>query len=408
MSKTFRSHTFLTSLRSAATVATFTILTHLASGQTWSIGAPFPSEARDDGASFVIGDAAYCGTGVLSWGGTTIDFYRFLFDAQTWTQVASMPDGADRQYACGFSNGLRGYIFGGFRGGAFLNDFWSYNPSTDSWTELSPLPADPRSGATSFVIGQSAYVVGGKNTSAASLSEVWRYDMTAEVWQQMGDLPFSSWRAAGAAINGKGYLAFGVDTDLNFSDELWSYDPVSDNWSQLASLPEGPRNYAALYTLGSDLLAFAGFSPPSTFYNDAWRFNVADNIWEASAVLPADGRRGGMTFQSDAAAYYTSGLLFGGIRTNETWALSLPAAVAERKPEAFKLSPNPTNQYVQWSSSLSVNGTARIYSAQGILVGERLLSPSKNQLDVSNLTPGYYFVTLPSTEAVKLGRFVKY
>src|SRR5690554_3393826 len=117
----------------------FFLCAHL-NAQTWYQVDDFPGTERDDGVSFVINDIAYCGTGYKSGWTETNDFYALNMQNDTWTEIASLPSGKERQYASGFSSTTHGFVFGGLQNANYLNDLWSYDPATDQWTERSPLP----------------------------------------------------------------------------------------------------------------------------------------------------------------------------------------------------------------------------------------------------------------------------
>ena len=96
--------------------------------QTWKQSIDFPSTERDDGVVFVIGNNAYCGTGLKSGWITSSDFYSFDMNSESWTTIKNLPKDKKRQYAIGFSSLNYGYVFGGVNGGDFLNDIWQYDP----------------------------------------------------------------------------------------------------------------------------------------------------------------------------------------------------------------------------------------------------------------------------------------
>src|SRR4051812_24997452 len=96
--------------------------------QSWTQLPNFPGLERDDGIAFVIGNKAYCGTGLQVGWGLTKDIYEFDLTTETWTTGVSMPNGAERQYACGFTDGTDGFVFGGEASGSDLNDLWMYSP----------------------------------------------------------------------------------------------------------------------------------------------------------------------------------------------------------------------------------------------------------------------------------------
>ncbi len=377
--------------------------------QIWSPRADYPGSARDDGSGFVIGAFGYCGTGFEVGFNTTADFYRFSFDSQDWQQVSSLPTGQDRQYAAGFTDGVSGYLFGGIRGGVFLNDLWKYDPAADDWTELAPMPGAPRSGSACFVIDGYAYIIGGKNATADALSELWRFDLTDQTWEALQPIPAPIWRASAKAVDGTGYLAFGIDSDLNYSNALWQYDPTADEWSALPSLPAAGRYNAALYNSGADLITFGGFLSNDVFLAETWRYSIDLNQWDATIPLPAAGRRGGMAFQDENTLYYTCGLTTGFARTRETWGFDLPTSVEEIEQTTFKISPNPATQFIHWQiAENAAPARLRIYSLQGTLQLELIARRGKDKIDISKLEAGLYIVVWESEDGAGTVKFVKH
>jgi N-acetylneuraminic acid mutarotase len=98
-----------------------------------------------------------------------------------WSTRTSLPD-STRGYGVGFSIGNYGYVGlgGGQRthGWEYFNDFWQFDPSTDTWTRKADFPGNARICATTFVIGNNAYVVCGaeNNTGSDMVSECWKYN----------------------------------------------------------------------------------------------------------------------------------------------------------------------------------------------------------------------------------------
>ena len=162
-----------------------------ASAQPWQQIADYPAAARDDAAGFTIATQVYIGTGLTSWFAPTRDFRVFNTFNETWDSIKSMPQGQERQYACGFSSATKGYIFGGTDGTQRLNDLWEFDPLQNLWTQKTSLRALGRSGASCFVLGSTAYIIGGLPDSTTPTNEVWSYDISADSWLQKNNLPAS-------------------------------------------------------------------------------------------------------------------------------------------------------------------------------------------------------------------------
>src|SRR5687768_15980369 len=143
-------------------VLLFILFTQLARGQTWQQTSDFPGVERDDAVSFVIGEKAFCGTGLKTGWVACNDFYVLDMINNSWDTIASMPLGTERQYACSFSSNNRGFVFGGINGATYYNDLWMYDPAMNNWQSKTALPASGRAGAGCFVINDTCYVAGGR------------------------------------------------------------------------------------------------------------------------------------------------------------------------------------------------------------------------------------------------------
>ncbi|MCL1941949.1 MAG: hypothetical protein FWF54_00120 [Candidatus Azobacteroides sp.] len=77
--------------------------------RTWTRIADFPGTARYGATAFSIGNAGYVGTGSDRDGSPTGDFYKY--ENGQWTQIASIPNNTEKEYATSFSIDGYGYIF---------------------------------------------------------------------------------------------------------------------------------------------------------------------------------------------------------------------------------------------------------------------------------------------------------
>jgi N-acetylneuraminic acid mutarotase len=146
---------------------------------TWSQKADFPSgQSRAAAVAFTIGNYAYMGTGATETVSATKDFYRYDPSLDTWTQIADF-GGSPRREAVAFTINDRGYVGTGVKNdGAnvtLYKDFWEYNPSTDSWTQVADLPINARCVAATFSIGNKGFVGTGGDGSGISYHDFWQY-----------------------------------------------------------------------------------------------------------------------------------------------------------------------------------------------------------------------------------------
>jgi len=136
----------------------------------------------------------------LSW---LNDFWSWDQLTDTWTQMANFP-GAARREASAFSIGNMGYMGMGSGIGAYFTDFYQYNPATNTWLQKAPYSGGPREEATQFSIGAFGYVGTGYNGATAGVmtNDFWEYhpedsttglqNLTTEFVQlQIGPNPFN-------------------------------------------------------------------------------------------------------------------------------------------------------------------------------------------------------------------------
>lgn len=362
--------------------------------QVWAQLTDFPGLQRDDGVAFVINNKAYCGSGLQVGWVLAGDFYSFDLATETWTAVASLPVGEERQYACGFTDGTNGFVFGGESGGTDLNDLWMYSPATNSWTAKTPKPGNGVRGASFFVIGTVAYLVGGAFTTNDAINEVWAYDMLANTWTQKNNLPITNWRGSGAAANGKGYLLYGMNSLYAYSRYLYEYDPLLDNWTYKSTFagPGTGKVYANMQAINNDLVVFAGKDSLNACNNQLWTYNLISNSWLSVSTLTATLRKGGMGFTNGGTYYYTCGISQADVRLKETWKTAVSVGIKEfEKKEQILIYPNPASDFVTvlLSKSILKIETFKIIGMKGEVVLEGLLN-DEYKIDVSTLNPGLY------------------
>jgi N-acetylneuraminic acid mutarotase len=379
-------------------VLLFTLLIskHTSIAQTWLQLNDFPSTERDDGASFTIGTISYCGTGLTPWFSTTTDFYSFNSNTEVWSPIAALPNGMERQYASGFSDGQYGYIFGGTSGNNYFNDLWQYNPSNNSWQSKTPMPAQGRMGASVFVINDTAYVISGKSSNQNSINEMWAYSFTGNNWINKGPLPFGGrWRASTTSVNGLGYLIFGKDSTNYYHNELYQFNPLNNSWSLLNNFPLPGRTYSVMQNLDDDLLIFGGIDSLGNSYNDLWSFDLDALQWNELAQLPASPRRGGMGFTGQYAFYYTCGINQNNSRLKETWKIDYATLLKhETLVKNILVYPNPfkdllTIELPEKAQSIEI----QLINTMGEIIYTANISSNTN-LSMQHLPNGIYFLKM--------------
>lgn len=133
----------------------------------WSELVGFGGDKRRDGTSFIINDKVYVGTGITN-GLYNDDFWEFDPQTEVWTRKRDLDYNDDysvmRSNAVGFTINNYGYIVSGYNSGA-LTTAWEYNPTDDTWEEITGIEATARQDAVSFSTGSRGYVLLGRTGS---------------------------------------------------------------------------------------------------------------------------------------------------------------------------------------------------------------------------------------------------
>jgi PKD repeat protein len=233
----------------------------------WTRRQDIPGTPRQMPFAFVIGNNAYLGGGGYSLGYHT-DFYEWDEVNLVWIARAPIP-GNGRTEATAFSSNGKGYMVGGFISPGLVNtsDVFEYNPTLNQWTIKNNYPSII-SLPFSFNIGNKGFVGGGNNGSGY-VNAFYEYDQTNDTW-----IPRASFgggirgvTAAHFGIGNYGYVSCGSGSSLN--NDLWEYNP---------SAPSVTANFSN--TNNGQTFNFTNTSTNGVTYS--WDFGDGSNSTSAS------------------------------------------------------------------------------------------------------------------------------
>lgn len=235
-------------------------------------------------AAFAIDDIGYVGTGRTSASGNTLvqDFFKYEPTTNTWTQLTDFP-GTARRGGVGFSIGNYGYM--GI--GSDASDMYRYNPANNQWVQIASVPGGNRMSAVAFSIGNSGYVGTGELSSTGMAStDFYKYDPPTNSWTPIADVgidpflgPIPRMEAAAFAVNGRGYVLTGDDysSGNNFKD-MWEYVPATNTWSQIEDFEGTARRFLSATALNG--FGYVGLGTNGTNFKDFWRFDATLSLIE--------------------------------------------------------------------------------------------------------------------------------
>lgn len=167
------------------------------------------------------------------------------------------------------------------------NDWWRYDPATDSWERLTDFPGKPRNLAFSFVINDKIYVGGGDSLLwRPYYRDVYVYDPSTDTWQGVASLPYALSGAPGTSDGTYGYVFGGMNEWGELQNVILRYDPNQDRWDTLTTLAgEGRWGPFLVYHQGY-LYAGTGRTSSGEYLPDVYRFNLSTAQWERIADYP--------------------------------------------------------------------------------------------------------------------------
>jgi N-acetylneuraminic acid mutarotase len=248
----------------------------------WQTKASFPGIPRERAVAFSIDGKGYIGTGYnrdqekeeLN------DFWSYDPATDTWTQLHDF-GGTARYNAVAFSIGEKGYVGTGNDGANWNGDFWQYNPSDDSWQEIISYPGQKREEATAFVLDNKAYIMTGRNNGVTDL-DFFQFDPASKTWTKLTPTDDTDYYASfGSAarrynavsftLNGYAYIATGINSTGTADNTIYQYDPSTQEWTAMQSFEGSSRSQAVAFVLDSRIFVGTGQSGSSR-YDDIWEF----------------------------------------------------------------------------------------------------------------------------------------
>jgi N-acetylneuraminic acid mutarotase len=268
MSRVFQRATTLVAGTIASLVLVTTALAQMPPSP-WKKGAPFPEPDEELYGVAVNGKLYVMG----GWDDGKAGGVNYEYDPATdkWTKKQPMPRPAHHA-ALAAANG-KIYVMGGFvpavdtalpLGAAWqpIANAWQYDPATDSWKSLAPLPTK-RGSAVAVEVGGKIYTIGGATTMEGPVTDDSRgrlgeskkddqffsafgparvlsvnevYDPTTNRWESRSPMSVPRNHAFAGAVNGKVYVIGGrtgqafILTATN-TDVVEEYNPLSDTWN---------------------------------------------------------------------------------------------------------------------------------------------------------------------------------
>lgn len=197
----------------------------------------------------------------------------------SWVSAKVMNTGVSSAASAVFDGKI--HVFSGTTSSQLIPTHQAYNPQTDIWSILDPLPV-ARFNFQACAVSGKIYVMGGiEGPSGSVRNDI--YDPVGNSWSTGADLPHGRSQFALSVLNGKIHAIGGFDptgpAEIAFHDV---YDPQMNTWSTAAPLPVagadvgGPVVGGKIYAFLTDGRTFA--------------YDPGMNTWSPKKEAPNPGR----------------------------------------------------------------------------------------------------------------------
>jgi len=225
-------------------------------------------------------------------------------------------------------------LFGGELGRAWGpagSDTWSYNPTTNRWTQMSPSIGPRGRGGHDMVYDTESdriILFGGTDQSGEGDGAAWAYDFNTDTWTEQAPGPPArhGLRMAYDTESDRVILFGGRPAQQGGSlfNDTWAYDFNTDSWTEMkpSISPSARTHHYMTYDAESDrVIVWAG---SGTSCRNVWAYDFNTNTWTDDYTIkgPTLGATWGWLAydsESDRSILFGGGTRDGKVATDATW-----------------------------------------------------------------------------------------
>ena len=232
---------------------------------------------------------------VLFGGGNHISLFlddTWTYDANTDTWTEMTAEGPAKHLGARLAYDAesdRIILFGGWDGNWLLDDTWAYNYNSDTWTKMKTDASPPGrnyQGMTYDAESDRVLIWGSMGTDLEPFdTSVWAYDYNTNMWEQMplGD-PHPELRTYPE-------LAYDAESDRTIlyggfpeGDQTWAYDYNTNTWTKMnpAITPQKVSRHALAYSAAADRVILSGGQVGAaefSYTRDTWSYDYNSDTW---------------------------------------------------------------------------------------------------------------------------------
>jgi N-acetylneuraminic acid mutarotase len=352
----------------------------IGSAQSWLQRADFGSTGRHRATGFSIGNKGYAGLGHVNGTGQNIvykDWWQYDPSSNSWTQKADYVSPSYGTIAFGTST--KGYVGGGT---AYNNEFFEYNPTTNSWQAITNCPILNATDQSAFAINEKGYVLYGNQCA--------EFDPITNSWTIKATIP------GNLNIWGTSFVV-GSSAFVKNGTALYEFKPAQNQWLIRAQFPGIATGGSSSFVVDEKGYVVSGYSGGlSNVTKEVWQYNPASDQWQKMEDFPGAARRFTIGFSINNRGYFGSGT--NGINFNDLWAYDNFLGQQElEKTIACTIYPNPFVDAIHVTIDNVLNQqvkTVTVYNTEGQFICATSFTENDGTLPLDELPKGSYFLTI--------------
>lgn len=361
----------------------FTLSTALAGD--WIQKASHGGVGRHRASGCATTNKGYMGLGHMNGTGVNInynDWWEYDPASNSWTQKANYPVG--NYAAISFTVDEQPHVGGG---ATLVGQFYRFNPQANTWTAIAPCPFFDPTDSQGFSVNNKGYVY--KNNQLAE------YDPQINSWSLKANAPvsFTNWTCC-FAIEGSGFIKQG--------GLLFEFKPAENTWIQRANFPGVTTGGSSGFAINQQGYVTCGYVGGLSILTDqVWSFSPGSNTWTAVEVFPGTSRRFPVAFAIHNKGYFGSGT--NGVNFNDFWQYNPVddvSALSELEAQV-SIFPNPASDFVKLKfSGIQQELKYEFITLSGQIILEGSVSSDNAMIDVKHLPRGSYILRFRKDEAI--------
>ncbi|SAL86520.1 N-acetylneuraminate epimerase [Caballeronia arvi] len=237
--------------------------------------------------------------------------HHHVFDVarNRWLEAAPIPRGANHICVAALDGVV--YAFGGFveQNRIAVPDCYAYVVADDRWHTIHPLSRGSRGAIAVVAHDGLVHAIGGRDTRSVDWHEV--YDPRSDSWRTLSPVPGPRDHSAAVSLGGRIHVAGGRMDTFDFNTGMHvAYDAQKDAWEERAPMPTPRSGHGGVVWRGK-FLCMGGEGTRRVFGQNEG-YDPGADAWQAYAPMLTPRHGMGAAVIGDAVHVAGGGPMNGG------------------------------------------------------------------------------------------------